>query len=171
MRAGPVTVCAITVAAAAWLVGCVGYQLGTSLPPNVRTIHVPVFQNKTEEPNIEFDTTQAAVREFQRDGTLSLAAAEEADLVLTMVLTDYELQPLRYREDRATTANEYRMTLTALMTVTYQTTGETMYKDCPVTGECTFTTEADLTEAKTEALPTAARDLAHQTVKRIVEYW
>lgn len=151
--------------------GCVGYRLGTSLPPGIRTVHVSVFENKTAEPAIEFDTTQATVREFQREGTLRVAAADEADLLVAVTLLDYSLQPLGYRKDRATTANEYRITLTASLTLTERKTGRLMYAGQTVIGDTTFTVESDLAEAKRAALPLAARHLAHQLVKRVVEYW
>ena len=55
--------------------GCVGlgYRLGSSLPPDIRSVYVPVFVNRTGEPRVETEATRAAKQEFQRDGTLHLA--------------------------------------------------------------------------------------------------
>ena len=38
--------------------GC-GYSLRTSLPPGIQSIHVPVLENRTQEPGIEDFITQA----------------------------------------------------------------------------------------------------------------
>ena len=45
--------------------GCV-YQLGSSLPPNLKTVYVPTFVNKCGEPQVENETTQATIQEFQK---------------------------------------------------------------------------------------------------------
>ena len=58
------------------LCGCAGYRLGTLLPPEIKTIHVPTFVNKTREPALEAETTGAAISEFQKDGTLRITDSE-----------------------------------------------------------------------------------------------
>ena len=74
--------------------GCVGYRLGTTLPPGVKSVYVPSFINETEEPQVDTVATQAAIREFQRDGTVELADAETADAELLVTETGgYRLVP------------------------------------------------------------------------------
>jgi hypothetical protein len=86
----------ITTAVVATLVmlqGCVGYRLGSTLPKDIRTVYVPTFVNATGEPQVEAETTAAAIREFQKDGTLRIAADERsADLVLSVTLTQSKVQ-------------------------------------------------------------------------------
>ena len=61
---------AASMALAVALTGCAGYRLGTMLPPDIQSVAVPTFINRTSEPLLESETTRAAIREFQQDGSL-----------------------------------------------------------------------------------------------------
>ena len=160
----------LAVALAFGLGGCFGYRVGSSLPSNIRTVHIPPFINRSSEPQIEIETTRAAVQEFQKDGTLRIADAETADGILTVQLTQHTLEPLRYEKDHARTTSEYRLRISAHIIFRRRGVKEPMV-DRYVAGETTFVPTGDLTSAKTSALPAAASDLAHQIVKNVVEYW
>jgi hypothetical protein len=150
--------------------GCVGYRLGTTLPPGVKSIYVPSFVNQTEEPQVDTVATQAAIREFQRDGTVERADADTADAVLQVTVVRYTLEPLRFDRDRAKTAREYRLRLTAKLEFKRIDTGEVL-AERKVQGEADFELLGNLASAKIEALPDAAEDLAHDIVETIVEHW
>lgn len=159
--------------ALAWCAaGCVGYRLGSMLPPDVRTVYVESFINRTEEPLIEVEVTRAAINEIQRDGSLRVArSAEDADAILRVTLAEYTLTPLAFRADRPTATDEYRLTLGAAVLLTRHTTGEVIVEAPKVTGETTFLLSGDLTSAKKGALPAAASDLGRRIVASLVEAW
>lgn len=158
--------------AASCLTGCVGYRLGSMLPADVRSVYIPTFVNKTDEPLIESATTEAAIREFQKDGTLKVAGAPEiADALLAVTIVKYELSPLSYDTLKRTTANEYRLILTASVVMSSQKTGKVIAESPKVQGENTFVLSGDMTSAKRQALPAAAADLAHDLVETVVEAW
>ena len=152
------------------LAGCLGYRLGSSLPPDIHSVHVPAFVNQTGEPQIDVETTRATVQEFQKDGTLRVANEREADSALVVQLTAFTLEPLRYERDNARTTNEYRLRITARIVYTKKGATAPMV-DKYVVGETTFEPGGDLSSSKVVALPAAARDLAHQIVKNVVEFW
>ena len=52
------------------LSGCAGYQLGSSVPKDLRSIAVPTFENASGHPFVEAAATQAVLAELRRDGTL-----------------------------------------------------------------------------------------------------
>jgi hypothetical protein len=156
--------------ALAWT-GCAGYRLGSMLPPDIQTVHVPTFINETEEPLLEIETTRAAISEIQRDGSLRIASAEEADALLTVRLIDFRLQPLAFDRDRRAAAEEYRMYITAAVVLTRRGTDEIIAQNPRVTGEATFVLAGDMTSSKQSALPNASRDLAHLIISRLVEAW
>lgn len=151
------------------IAGCANYQLGSMLPPGIRSIHVPTFVNRSSEPQIEASITAATVREFQRDGTLEVEVREQADAVLDVVLTGYRLQAVRYDKDRAKTAAEYRVFLEAKIALKSRSGGVLLEKQ--LRGDTTFALTGDLASAKMTALPNAAQDLAHKIVESVVEYW
>ena len=151
--------------------GCAGYQLGSTLPPEISSIYVPTFVNETKEPFLETTTTQAAIQEFQRDGTLKIATRTTADVMAEVILTKFELQPLRYQRDKALTTEEYRMRIHATLTLTSLKSGLEVAMERSVMGEGTFALVGDMSSSKQTALPEVTRDLAHHIVQEIVEYW
>ncbi len=150
--------------------GCMGYRLGSSLPPGIDVVHVPVFTNETDEPALEVVTTQAAIAEFQRDGTLAIGDVDRADVILRVRLTGFSLDPVRYDRDAATTAEEYRMTIQADIQLIEIRTGDVLVRS-RVHGERDFVLAGDLSSAKRTHVPAAARDLAARIVRASIEFW
>ncbi len=150
--------------------GCLGYQLGSSLPPGLDVVHVPVFSNGTDEPSLEVVTTQATIAEFQRDGTLSVGEESRADVTLRVRLTGFSLDPLRFERDATTTAEEYRMTIQADIQLVERSTGDVLVNR-RVNGEHDFLLTGDLTSAKRANLRAAADDLAARIVRASIEFW
>jgi outer membrane lipopolysaccharide assembly protein LptE/RlpB len=154
------------------LTGCAGYRLGSMLPADIKTVYVPTFVNRTTEPMIEIDCTAAAIRQLQQDGSLKVVGqVDQADAILDVTLRKFELEPLAYSETEKTTANEYRMRLTASV-VLRRTMPDQIVVDAPgVQGESTFFVTGDFTTSKQQGLPPAANDLGHSIVEQIVEAW
>lgn len=165
-RAGILLLCVWT----SMLLGCAGYRLGSSLPPGIDVVHVPVFTNETDEPLLEVVTTQATIAEFQRDGSLAVGDADRADVILHVRLTGLSLDPLRFDRDAATTAEEYRMTIRADIRLVERRNGNVLVAS-RVNGERDFVLAGDLSSAKRAQLPAAAQDLATRIVRASIEFW
>lgn len=155
----------------ACLAGCAHYQLGSTLPPDIKSVYIPVFQNKTGEPDVERETTRAAIQEFQNDGTLRVAPEERADLLLEVTVVEYQMKPIRYERTRTTTAEEFRMRLVADIVARRASDGTVFIARKGLEGDTTFPIATDMRSAKLEALPDAAADLAHEIVEALVEAW
>jgi len=151
--------------------GCVGYQLGSMLPPDINKVYIPTFINETTEPMVEIETTQAAIAQFQLDGSLEVVREDQADSILTVVVKDFTLEPVGYSKVRRTAANEYRLVLTASIVFKRIATDEILVMYPAVTGWTTFPYQGDLSSAKRSALPDAAEKLGYNIVKRVVETW
>ena len=152
------------------LSGCSSYYLGSTLPPGIHSVHVPTFINETLEPQLETPTTRATIQEFQRDGTLAVAGAKTADARLEVRLTRFDLVPLRYERDKERTAQEYRIIIGANV-VYYRTKTDEVLVSRTVVGDADFDFIGDMGSSKTRITPQASRDLAHEIVQLIVEYW
>jgi len=161
----------LSVAAASLLNSCAGYRLGSMLPPDIKSVHVPTFINKTDEPLVDVETTQATIEQIQLDGSLKIAGPDDADAVLEVTVYDYNLSPIAFRSDRVTQTDEYRVNLTAQILLKRRVSGDVVVEDPAVMGETTFLVTGDLTSAKRQALPEAASDLAKDIVERMVEAW
>lgn len=152
------------------LAGGCGYRVGSSLPPGIKSVHIPAFINKSGEPLLETLATSAALQEFQRDGTLEVADPSFADTVLTVTITRYGVEPVRFEQDNRKTAAEYRMRIDAEYVFSKISSQEVLQKG-RVFGETLFEPGSDLPSSKRSAVPDACEDLAHQVVKAVVEYW
>ncbi len=153
------------------LSGCAGYRLGNTLPPGIRSVAIPTFVNQTRQPNLEFETTNATIEEFQKDGSLRVVAPENANAMLEVTLTDYRLEPTRYRSDQPLTGREYRLQLTADAVFRRWPGGDTLAQRRKITGDATFFVSSDLPSAEREALRAASQDLARRLVRSVLEYW
>lgn len=155
-------------------VGCgcsaLGYRLGSSLPPGVESVYVPVVENVTSEPLLEQSATQALIGEIQREGTLRVAEAARADVILYVTLREFSLEPLRFDRDTATGTREYRLMVKADWLLVNEKTGETVVSRSGK-GETDFVLTGDLSSEKRDAIPRAMTDLAHHVVMSIVEFW
>ena len=72
--------------------GC-GYHLvgtGSSLPPHLKTISIPVFKNTSSQPEIHRELTSAVLESFISDGRLKVAKKDDADLIMDATLTYYK---------------------------------------------------------------------------------
>lgn len=151
--------------------GCAGYRLGSMLPGDVKTVYVPTVANKTSEPLIEVDVTQQIIEKIQLDGSLRVVNELDADSILTVTVTGYNLEAVAYRKDIRSAANQYRINLTASMELR-RTKDQSVVAEAPrVAGSAVFDVTGDLTSSKLTGNPLAAEDLANRIVQRIVEYW
>lgn len=151
--------------------GCTGYRLGSMIPDDVKTVYVPAIANKSTEPLVEIDLTQAVIQKIQLDGSLKIAPEAEADAILIVVLNHYNLEAVSYRKDIRSAANQYRINLTASM-VMRRTVDQSVVAESPsLTGQAVFDVVGDLSSSKLTGNPLATSDLANKIVQRIVEYW
>lgn len=166
---GIVCLCSVLTAG---LTGCAGfgYTLGSTLPPNLRSVYVPTFVNRSNEPLLEIEATKAVIQELQRDGSLKVVDKDTADFLLKVALVDCSLKPLRYDRDSGKTTAEYRLEITADIVLSRIQAKEFIVVK-RVRGEFDFRPGGDLQSAKRAALPGACRDLAHDVVESVVEYW
>lgn len=89
--------------------GC-GYSLRGNLPSHIRTVAIPVFDNKTQEPAVEGFLTRAVVEAFVTSGRLRVVRPEEADSILEGEIVGYRVDSLSF--DPRANVREYRLTVT-----------------------------------------------------------
>ena len=69
----------------------------SQLPPHLRTIAIPVFENNSPEPTIQRPFTETLRRAFMTDGRLRLINNKSgADLVVTGTLTNYWIRAVSF---------------------------------------------------------------------------
>jgi outer membrane lipopolysaccharide assembly protein LptE/RlpB len=107
-------IAALTAIILATAAGC-GYHLrgtGSSLPPGIRTIAIPVFRNLTTRYELDIKLTRAVIDEMVARGKVTIPAeAEKADAVLEGDIVSFSATPVGFTGQ--TRADRYTITVTA----------------------------------------------------------
>jgi outer membrane lipopolysaccharide assembly protein LptE/RlpB len=136
---------AVVLAVAVGVSGC-GYSLRASLPANIKTVHIPVLQNRTQEPGVEDFVTRALTEALVTSGVARIASSPElADGTLEGAIVGYSLTSLAF--DRTTNTTQYRLQLALSLSLKDRRTGDVIWKqerieeraDFPVSGQVTQT--------------------------------
>ena len=149
--------------------GC-GYSLRGNLPDHIKTVAVPIFQNRTPVPAVENFLTNAVVNAFSTNGRLRVTTVDRADAILDGEITGYVLQSIAY--DAAANIRQFRLTVTLNLRfrdvrrneVLFQRTGFADRADFAVPG-----TVAETITTSESALQQAATDIARSVVSFAVE--
>ena len=158
-------------AALTLLAGCMGYSLGGARPDGIERVTVTPIITATGEPAIEIQVTHAMRQRIQFDGRLKLVnEPNQADAVMDIRLTEYELNPIAYDSTLRTTPNIYRLRITGTAELRSTESGE-LISSSSTYGESTFKFQADLTSSKRDALPEAAQEIAKFMLDDLIEGW
>lgn len=160
----------LALVAALLLVGGCGYSLRGTLPEHIRTVAIPVFTNKTQEPAVENLLTRAVVDAFVTSGRLKVVRLEDADSILEGEIVSYQLKSLSF--DRQANVQEYRLTVTLNLqfkdvkknVVLWRQEGVQEKADFRVQGQVSATISSE-----ESALRTAAVDIGRAIVNLTVE--
>lgn len=159
--------CALAILSA----GCAGYHLGPVNPDVVagaKSIEISPFNNQTLQPRLGEAVTQALRERLQTDGTYRLATREPGDIVVTGVITDYRREGTSFLRSDVTTAVNYRVSLTAHVTVRDRATTKLLL-DKNVNGYTLIQVGTDLAESERQSLPLLAEDLARNVAELLTE--
>jgi len=124
---------AVAAIAAAVLLGALaatcGYRLrgtGTSLPPGIKTISVPVFKNRTTRFELDVKLTRAVVNELVARGKVEISAdPATADAVLEGEITGFRASPIGF--SGANQADRYNVTVTAKVALKDRRSAATLF--------------------------------------------
>jgi len=155
----------------ALLAGCASYRITSDVPEELRTISVPVFENASGYPEVSAIVTQHVLREFQREGTMTLQPLEDASLKLLGTVKSGRVQPIRFDSAYASRAEEYFYVLVAEITLVERGTGKLLLDAVEVRGAATFLTYDDMLSGMQNAYPRAARELARAIVDTVLATW
>lgn len=164
MRFFPVVVTALAAG-----VGC-AYTTQSGLPPEVRTIRMEVFENRTGYPGLEARFSGALVRAFQRDGRLAVAGGA-ADAVLKGRLVAHERSVLQ--EDKFDDVITGKVVVRAVISLE-ALSGTLLREESVSSGDIwphvgVYYLRRGRTEG--EARAGAIEELAEAVVRRVVELW
>ena len=149
--------------------GC-GYSLRGNLPEHIKTIAIPIFQNRTPVPAVENFLTNAVVNAFSTNGRLRVTSVDRADSILEGEITNYILQSIAY--DAAANIRQFRLTVTLNLRFRDVRRNEVLFQRTGFSDRADFAVPSTVAETITtseSALQQAATDIARSVVSFAVE--
>lgn len=156
--------------AAAMLAGCAGYHLGpvNGATAGAKSVEILPFNNQTLQPRLGDAVTQSLRENFQTDATYHLVTHGGGDIVVSGVITRYNRVGLSYLNSDVTTAQSFRVNITAHVVVRERASTKVLL-DKDVSGYTLVTVGSDLASAERQATPLLAEDLAQNITALITE--
>ena len=150
-----------------------GYTTSPALlPPHLRTIAIPVFENATPEYSIERDITQAVIDRFVQDNHLKVVDERSANGVLRGKVVLYRNAVFGF--SNAQEANEYRVTITVAVTMKDVVKNREMWKDDNLVKTSNYYVVdvfGQKAETELDGRKAAIQKIAEEIVARTVEGW
>ena len=164
----------VPIAAAALLTGCGYHTVGapTHLPPEARTMAVPVFATNTETYHTEAALTDAVIREFAARSKMRVSPGEgtNPDVVLHGTILKEVVAPLTYNTTTQQSSS-FLITLVISVTVTDHD-GKVLYenKNYVFRGQYQSTTDLPtFLDESPAAVGGISRDFARALVADVME--
>ena len=154
--------------------GCGYHTVGaaTHLPPDVHTLSVPMFANRTETYHTETSLTDAVIREFAARSRMRVtpAAGGDSDVVLHGTVLTETVVPLTYNTTTQQSSS-YLITLVVSVTLTDRD-GKVLYENKNYVFRSQYQATSDLRTFLDEspaAIYRMSRDFARALVADVLE--
>ncbi|MEO0074579.1 MAG: LptE family protein [candidate division WOR-3 bacterium] len=146
---------------------CCGYSTRSTLPPQYKSIAIPLVGNQTVKPNLGELLTNQLIDDFTNDRTLVIVPNERANLILECRIINYERSPQSY------TANQevinYRITMSAFIDIIDKTkfSDESLYR-----GEVSSWITYDVSqESEDDGINKVIKKLSLEILRKVLTAW
>lgn len=161
---------AALLALVALMIAACGYSLHGHLPADIKTVAIPVLENRTAKPFVETDMTRALADAFATDGRLRVVGRERADALVEGEVIGYELVSIAF--DPAANVRLYRLVVTMNVRVHDVRRKALLYRHDNLQEKADFRVSGDVGETVSReetALLAATRDIARAIVALAIE--
>src|SRR5215469_18975965 len=156
------------------LTGCGYHTAGsaTHIPPNVRTLSVPIFATHAQAYHTEMAFTQAVVRELNTRTKYHILNSDspDADAILHGTILSQTITPLTY-DATSSKASSYLVAVTARVILTAHD-GTVLYRNDAITFREQYQSTQDLSgfiQEGSPAISRMSRDFAQTVVSDMLE--
>lgn len=146
------------------LCGCAGYRWSSSVPEDMRTVAVPVFENRTKAAELGPIVTQYTLREFQREGTYAIRRTGDSAIEVQGAIVEAHRKAASYDRSGETRGREYRYYVTAEVSFVDKKNSKVLIENRKYQGETTFLGHDDMLTGQRNAAQRIAADIARQVV-------
>ena len=176
----------LVVFCAASLAGC-GYATHSTAYKKATKIYIKPFENKVDlnisteysdrnpyrlyRAGMETKITDAIINRFMVDGYLKVVSKQDdADLILSGALTNFDKQPLRF-DQRSENVDEYRANIIVDMSLENVPQSKAAWTEKGFVGFFEYNQTGVNSVSEDTAINNAIADLAKRIVERTVEDW
>lgn len=158
-----------SLASALMITGC-AYRWTSSVPLKMRTVAVPVFENDTNFAEFNAIASQYVLREFQREGTLTIKPAGSAVLEVQGKVKNISRTALDYDRNIGSRTSEYAIVADVEVSLIDKRNGKVLFNNRKYQCATTFTVRDDLLTSQRNASERLAADLARQVVDDVLYF-
>jgi hypothetical protein len=163
---------AVLSAAAVFLSSGCGYRpVGTGfLPAGIRTVRVPLFENRTARFELDLKLTQAVINELSSRGKIQVITdADKADAVLEGHILNFVVNPIAFSDQK--TADRYDILVVVDVTLKESKSGRVVYANPSYMFKTDYQVPQgqDFESSETEALENLAKLFARGLIVAILE--
>ncbi len=154
------------------LAGCAYTASPALLPPHLKSVAIPVFENQTGEYTLEQDVTDAVVRRFVSDNHLRIVDSRTADCIVQGTLRSY--RNAVFGISTTDVAQEYRVTIVVSVTFKDQVKNREIWHDEDIVKTANYYVQnVPGQPAKTEldGRKEAIEKIADEILSRSIESW
>ena len=162
-------IAAAAVLCALALSGCrTSYSWRSGVPADMRTVAAPTFRNESDITELGSLASQQVLREFQREGTMKIAAVGDSAYEVQGVIVGSGSKQAGYSTRKIPRDREFRLKVRAKVSVIDKTTGAVLVGDRIYQADTTYLTSTDRLTAERDASGRVAEELARQIVDDVV---
>lgn len=150
-----------------------GYHLrgvGSSLPPHVKKINIPMFKNLTTRFELDVKLTQKVIEEMVARGKVEISGDKEgADAILIGEISSFNVTPIAFTGDAS--ADRYNITIVTKVVLRDLVQNRVIYSNPSFIyqQEYEVPTDSDFESVETEAIDKIAEKLARSLIITILE--
>lgn len=160
---------AVWLSVALTAIGCASdYSWRTKVPPKMRSVSVPVFRNESDVTEFGNVAARQLLREFQREGTFSLAAPSEAAVEIQGIVKKADARTSAYRRGTGMRFSDLDFTAEVEISVIDKTNGKVLVDNKLYRARTTFIDNDDFLTSRRDASGRLAEDLARQVVDDVL---
>jgi len=156
------------------LLNSCGYNIGSIMHPQIKTIAIAPVKNDTAEPDVSAWLRQSLAEQFELDGSLKVKSIQEADCVLYARIVNVKTEGTSFSSfdgNQTFQPAEFDVSVTVEYTVIVPSRTTPLIELREVIGETKYQVAADHFVSRRRGVQQACREAARKAVIYVTEAW
>jgi hypothetical protein len=153
------------------LLGCQHYHLGAPATLSFDSIYIEPIRNESFAPQAQALLNEQLTMAFMEDARIKVAREDDAQALLSIVLTDYQTSVSATEESDTVVGQSFNLTLVARCTLVDTASGEMLLRDVPVSATVDSFVDEGFQQSEYQAIPVLTRNLAKKIRDLTLSGW